>query len=325
MDIQKRSLSLSHDEIIRKKNRIFDSEQKRQRGNVGRIEKIEVRYLGTPNDATMLLNKNLSTPYNCAQHISETKCKTSVIALVDSKFLWDMHRPLQDSCTLQLLNFRIKDPTEVNRVFWRSCSFLLGAVMESTFKENAGLFLHSFPPPSVRSGSFIHDIALNDSKWQPSPEDLRALGTGMIKLGAEDKKIERLEVSHEIALEMFKDNPFKREQLPNISNKHNGIVTLYRVGEHIDISGGPMISSSCFVETCKIASVHKISTPDESCHLYRLQGIALPTNLRLTAFAFNVLVDRAKILNTIGLRPSEYTSNEEHHMEAGPLLQQSAN
>lgn len=61
------NLSLSSEEIIRKRNRIFDSEQKRQRDSVGRIEKIEVRYLGTPNDATMVMNKGISTPYNCAQ------------------------------------------------------------------------------------------------------------------------------------------------------------------------------------------------------------------------------------------------------------------
>lgn len=61
------SLSLSNEEIIRKRNRIFESEQKRQRENIGRIEKIEVRYLGTPNDATLILNQHLSTPYNVAQ------------------------------------------------------------------------------------------------------------------------------------------------------------------------------------------------------------------------------------------------------------------
>lgn len=59
--------SLSSEEIVRKRNRIFDFEQKKQRDNVGRIEKIEVRYLGNPKDETMILNKDLSTPFNCAQ------------------------------------------------------------------------------------------------------------------------------------------------------------------------------------------------------------------------------------------------------------------
>lgn len=34
---------------------------------VGRIEKIEVRYLGLPDDVTLIMNKGISTPYNCAQ------------------------------------------------------------------------------------------------------------------------------------------------------------------------------------------------------------------------------------------------------------------
>lgn len=207
-----------------------------------------------------------------------------------------MHRPLKDSCTLELLNLRGNDPFQVNKAFWRSCSFLLGAVMQRTFKEDAGLFLHSFPAPLVRSGSFVHDIALNEGKWKPTAEDLHTLSVEMVKLASEAKKFERLEVSHDVALEIFRENPFKREQLPSISNTNEGVVTLYRVGEHIDISKGPMIASSSFLSRCKIASTHKISTADESCNLYRVQGVALPVGFTLSTFAFNILVERAKKL-----------------------------
>jgi large subunit ribosomal protein L39 len=58
---------LSYNEIINKQNKIFNLEQKRQKDEVGRIEKIEVRYMGSPNDLTLKMNKNLSTPYNVAQ------------------------------------------------------------------------------------------------------------------------------------------------------------------------------------------------------------------------------------------------------------------
>lgn len=207
-----------------------------------------------------------------------------------------MHRPLDGSCTLQLLNFRMTDPTAVNTIFWRSCSFLLGAVMQRTFKESSGLLLHSFPRPNVKSGSFVHDIGINDSNWSPSANDLHTLGVEMIKLASESLKLERLEVSHELALEMFKDNPFKREQLPSISNGNNGIVTLYRVGDHIDISKGPMVSNTSFITRCKIASTHKISSPGDSSNLYRVQGVALPSGFNIGSFAFDILVDRAKKL-----------------------------
>lgn len=54
-------------EIQNRQSELFSIEQKRQRDNVGRIEKIEVRYLGIPKDTTLIMNKGLSTPYNCAQ------------------------------------------------------------------------------------------------------------------------------------------------------------------------------------------------------------------------------------------------------------------
>ncbi|CRL06228.1 CLUMA_CG019062, isoform A [Clunio marinus] len=317
--------NLSNEEITRKRNRIFDFEQKKQRSNVGRVEKIEVRYLGTPEDATMMMNKKLSTPYNCAQHISESKCKTSAVALLNNKILWDMHRPLEDSCTLQLLSFKMNDPGAVNATFWRSCSFFLGAVLQKTFKENAGLFLHSFTKPNVRSGSFVHDIALNESDWKPSKEDFFTLKVEMTKFATQNLKVERLEVSHDIALEMFKENPFKREQLPSISNSNNGIVTLYRAGDHIDISKGPMVASTSFLGTSAIASVHKISAENASCNLYRVQGVALPTGISMNSFAFNnILVERARKLNPVGLQQTQ-EENEEQHIEQSPILQQSAN
>lgn len=34
---------------------------------MGRIEKIEVRYLGVPNDETFVMNKEISTPFHIAQ------------------------------------------------------------------------------------------------------------------------------------------------------------------------------------------------------------------------------------------------------------------
>jgi len=274
--------------------------------------------------------------------INETKMKTSVVALVDNKKLWDMHRPLEDHCTLQLLNFTQKDPSHANRVFWRSCSFMLGAVMSKTFKEKAGLFLHSFPTPNVRSGSFVHDIGLNDSNWQPTQQDLHTLGIEMIKLAFENKKIERLDVAHDIALEIFRENPFKREQLPAISNKHEGVVTLFRVGDHIDISKGPMMASTSFLTRCKIASAHKISNPEDSCNLYRVQGVALPTGFNIGAFGFSILVDRAKKLVSCTLcllrswthvshsqNKSAYNYEnkelEDHSVDRAQILQQSAN
>lgn len=95
---------------------------------------------------------------------------------------------------------------------------MLGAVLQGCFKDEAHLQLHSFPSPSVKTGSFVHDIFIKEPSWSPNRDELRTISAEMIKLAAKNLKIERLDVSFDLALEMFKDNPYKKEQLPFIKS-----------------------------------------------------------------------------------------------------------
>ncbi len=74
----------------------------------------------------------------------------SALALVDGK-LWDMHRPLESDCTVELLHFHLDDPYHVNKAFWRTCSFMLGAALEAVFKGDRFVELHSFPLPQGKN------------------------------------------------------------------------------------------------------------------------------------------------------------------------------
>lgn len=49
-----------------RQNDLFNTEKKRQKEYVGRIEKIEVKYEGPPGNEVFVMNKNISTPYDCA-------------------------------------------------------------------------------------------------------------------------------------------------------------------------------------------------------------------------------------------------------------------
>lgn len=227
--------------------------------------------------------------------LSQRHSDGSAVALLNGNTVWDMHRPLTESGTLQLLNFQIEDPHHVNRAFWRSCSFMLGAVLQHCIKDSAALQLHSFPGPQVRSGSFVHDIALAESAWQPTREELRAISAEMVKLAARRVHIERLEVQHDLALEMFRDNPYKREQLPSIAK--SGSVVLYRCGQHVDISRGPMIGHTGLLGKCTVSAVHRITadTAEEGA-LYRVQGVALPAGVVINHVAYGILEERSRKL-----------------------------
>lgn len=58
---------LSTQEAVERRNHLFTLEKKRQLEKVGRIEKIEVLYKGIPEECTMVMNKDISTPFDCAR------------------------------------------------------------------------------------------------------------------------------------------------------------------------------------------------------------------------------------------------------------------
>jgi large subunit ribosomal protein L39 len=49
------------------RNDLFSKEMSKQQNKIGRIEKIEVQYRGTPEDVSLIMNKYISTPFDCAK------------------------------------------------------------------------------------------------------------------------------------------------------------------------------------------------------------------------------------------------------------------
>ncbi|KYN08715.1 39S ribosomal protein L39, mitochondrial [Cyphomyrmex costatus] len=245
----------------------------------------------------MAMNQNISTPYDCARHISESVAKMSAIALVNNQ-VWDMHKPFTGDCELQLVTMQSPLIKTVNYAFWRTCSFILGAIADSAFKDNVNVHLHSFPVPNITSGSFIYDVFIDLPDWQPTDSELRAMSALFVKLKNQELLLERLEVPSSVALDMFQDNPFKSQQIPNIVKKSdNDRLTLYRMGDHVDISKGPMVSNSDLIGRVTVSAIHKL-TNEPVDGLYRFQGIALPKGILLNHFAYGILEKRAKKLNT---------------------------
>lgn len=118
----------------------------------------------------------------------------------------------------------------------------------------------------------------------------------MTKLAAKELNIERLDVKESLAMEMFSDNPYKKQQIPDIANSsENSNVTVYRVGKHIDISRGPMVSNTRSLGKCTISSVHEVGKEDKM-GIYRVQGVALPTGTILNHFTYSILEDRSRKL-----------------------------
>ncbi|KAK5909582.1 hypothetical protein CesoFtcFv8_003499 [Champsocephalus esox] len=70
-----------------------------------------------------------TTPYQVACGISQGLADNTVIAKVNNG-VWDLDRPLEEDCSLQLLKF---DDEEAQAVYWHSSAHILGEAMENVY------------------------------------------------------------------------------------------------------------------------------------------------------------------------------------------------
>ena len=300
---------LGAEELRLIRNKLFDDEKKRQSELVSRIEKIVVSVidpfgLDTNEKVNLLMNKDVSTPLDCSKHIDKLITDRSIVALIDDKTFWDMHRPLTGDCTLRFKHFKEANPHFVNKTFWKSCSLMMGSIIEKAFKDNVDLKLHSWPKPDLNSGSFVYDVYINLKHWKTTSEELRILTAMLQKLSAEDIPFERLDVNKDLAKKIFEHNSFKQQQVDSIaSSRGSDEVTLYRIKDHIDISCGPLISNTSQMGSVFVTAIHPLTT--DLGPIYRFQGIAIPRQLNINSFVLSILRERAQKQN-----PSKFFNNE---------------
>ncbi len=94
-----------------------------------------------------------TTPYDVAKGISQGLADNTVVAKVNGE-LWDLDRPFEASCSLQLIKF---DDEEGQAVFWHSSAHILGEAMERCYGG------HLCYGPPIESG-FYYDMFSEEHK-----------------------------------------------------------------------------------------------------------------------------------------------------------------
>ncbi|XP_064466685.1 large ribosomal subunit protein mL39-like [Ornithodoros turicata] len=304
-----REAKLSNQAVTKKRNVLFTEELNRQASIITRVEKIEVNYTGVPEKCTLIMNKHLSTPYDCARHIHENLCQRAAVAMVNGK-VHDIHRPLTGDCELSFKFYKDEDPYLPNKAFWRTGSFVIGYLAERAFKDQFCVQLHSWPQPQVKSGSFVYDIDLGIENWEPRVDELDVLTFMGRKLTNQSHCFECIDVDASVALKIFEDNRYKVEQIPRIAaaTSSGSTVTLYRLLDHVDISHGPMVGCLNHLYNFKVVAVHPIETSVGL--MYRFQGLAIPKDFTISSFALSVICERARRMNYTGLPKRKFDEEE---------------
>ncbi|CAF1023625.1 unnamed protein product [Adineta ricciae] len=294
---------LTNDEIRAHRLRIFNNEKQVQIERIRRVEKIEIDVQDPIQSTKLLMNKNLSTPLHCARHLSSVLVDRSCLALIDDQHIWDMNRPLERDCTLKFLHFMEENCEEQNRAYWRTCSFIIGYILETAFKSTYHVELCSFPPPHFQAGSFAYDAQLNIGDWKPTRDDLRCLSVQAYKLRDRDLRFERLDVTQSVAEEMFAYDRFKLAQIPHMlrlvtPTDTQPRLSVYRMGDcHVDITRGPLISSTKQIGRFEFSAIHSIDVPSYNETMHRVQALSIPAQLHLHYWTFDYLLERAKKKN----------------------------
>ncbi|KAI7811544.1 39S ribosomal protein L39, mitochondrial [Triplophysa rosa] len=289
---------LSSAEVRSQRSSLFFKEQTRQRALYPRTEKIEVTLQGPGLQGSLLImNKGVSTPHSCTRHLSEWHVKSSAFALVDGQ-PWHMHRPLTRSCDLTLLTFKDEAPQIVNQAYWRSCAALLGQVLDGAFKDEYSVELLKIPEVPVSAGAFCCDVVLDPrlDSWTPTEENLRSLTREALQLIQKDIPWEPLEVSPSVALEIFSHGRYKQEQVEeSAAQSQNGTVSLYRCGDHVMLSDGPLVTRTGMCSQYEVTAIHTLGERAWGVQR-RAQGLSLPVNLTAHHTIWRKLRQRAERL-----------------------------
>ncbi|EGP83274.1 threonine--tRNA ligase, partial [Zymoseptoria tritici IPO323] len=206
-----------------------------------------------------------TTPSQIARDISKSLFERTVIARVDGE-LWDLDRPLEKSCSLELLDF---DHPEGKKVFWHSSAHILGEACERRY----GCSLCIGPP--VDDG-FYYEMALpeNGAVTAADYKPLKQIAEKAIK---EKQPFERLELSKEDLLEMFSYNKYKTHII-NDKIADGTRTTVYRCGPLIDLCRGPHVPNTGRIKAFDImknsASYFLGDAKNDS--LQRIYGVSFP-------------------------------------------------
>lgn len=74
----------------------------------------------------------------------------------------------------------------------------------------------------MKSGSFVYDVKLGLDSWKPTIAELRTLSAEFVIMARKELILERLEVTAEVAMDIFAENPFKIGQIPDIASSNPG-------------------------------------------------------------------------------------------------------
>ncbi|SVB85510.1 uncharacterized protein METZ01_LOCUS238364, partial [marine metagenome] len=153
----------------------------------------------------------------------------------------DFHTELADDAEVQLIRW---DADEAAWIYRHSMSHVMAQAVRRLFPD-----VKLAIGPAIDDG-FYYDF---DAPEPFTQEDLKKIEKEMKRVGKQNHRFEREEVSREQARELLIDEPYKLEIIDDLEDDQS--LTFYRDGDFVDLCRGPHMLSTSQVKHYKLLSV----------------------------------------------------------------------
>ncbi len=167
----------------------------------------------------------------------------------------------------------IKEHERLN-VMNHSCAHLMAHAVKNLYPQA------KFWVGPVITDGFYYDIDLDGDAIRE--EDLPKIEAEMKKLSKDGKRIVRVEVSKNEALDMFKDDKYKIDLISQM-NEEDTVISVYKQGDWMDLCRGPHVDSLKELKNFKLLKVSGAywKGDAENDMLQRVYGICFETKEEL--------------------------------------------
>ncbi|XP_068998804.1 threonine--tRNA ligase 1, cytoplasmic-like isoform X2 [Embiotoca jacksoni] len=237
--------------------RVFESLREKQ-GSKKRTEAAEKPLsIRLADGRTVKGRAGVTTPSFVAQSV---RVRGALVGKVNGE-LWELGRPLEADCELQLLGF---DTVEGKQAAWRTGACVLGGVLE-------GLFGAEVCREGASELGLFCDHLLDSGSLSLSDVEARCKKSAALKL-----PLSRLELSTDEAQELFQNSKLRLQLVEEQMN--DSTLTVYRCGDRVGVCSGPLLPHTGLLKVFKMLQLSSVTLANEaeSSGLTRLLGVAFP-------------------------------------------------
>ncbi len=208
-----------------------------------------------------------------AKKISEGLARNITCGEVNGE-IKDMRYELTEDCDLVIHTFQDED-IEGKKAYWHTTSHIMAQAVKRLFPD-----VKFAIGPSIDNG-FYYDF---DIEKPFTDEDKANIETEMKKIIKEKIEIERFSLPKKEALDLMKDQPYKKELIEELPEGEE--ISFYKQGDFTDLCAGPHLMCTGNIKAVKILSSSGAywRGNEKNKMLQRIYAISFPKASQLEAY-----------------------------------------